>query len=98
MIDKPIHRFTKRDAPAMICPNCNSDNVTISYVQTKSNMKHKGSGLIGNSNNILRWIVILFSLGLAWFFWPASKGTSKVKHHNQRHAVCQNCGKGWRIR
>lgn len=65
-------------------------------------MKHKGSGPIGNSNNMLRWIVILFSFGLAWFFWPASKGTSEgtseAKHRNQRHAVCQNCGKGWRIR
>ena len=78
----------------MICPKCNSENVT---VQAVSITKDKKKGL-------LYWLIVgWWWEPLLWLFltipmifislFGRKKTTTKV----QSMAVCQNCGNKWKV-
>ena len=73
----------------MTCPRCHSDNVLTQAV-TETKTKHRGC--------------------VGWFFWIllaiCTVGliliiplitNSKTKSKTRTEAVCQNCGKRWRV-
>lgn len=73
----------------MICPRCNSSNI---YVQAVTNTKIKSRGCIG----WFFWILLaICTVGLILIIPLLTN--SKVKSKTHSEAVCQNCGKRWRI-
>lgn len=82
----------------MNCPKCHSDNVRIDFVQTSGRSRHKGTGLGGNTNNALRGMTALMTLGTSNIVWKKSTGGSGHKFKNERMALCQNCGKSWKVK
>lgn len=47
----------------MICPNCGSENVTISMQQVEGKTKKHGVGFGGHMNNAARGFTAVFTLG-----------------------------------
>lgn len=82
----------------MNCPKCHSDNVRIDFVQTSGKSNHKGTGLAGNTNNALRGMTAMMTLGTSNLVWRKSKGGSGHKFKNERMALCQSCGKSWKVK
>ncbi len=83
----------------MICPKCNSDNVTVQIVnESKLVTKHHG---------ILWWLFIgwwwllfkwLFLTVPALIFKIFGIGKRKeIKNIQKKVAVCQSCGNSWNI-
>ncbi|NLL92446.1 MAG: hypothetical protein GX222_08580 [Ruminococcaceae bacterium] len=74
----------------MICPRCKSNRVTIQAVE-KVKIKRRGP---------LRWFLwILLAIVTAGLILIIPLLTnSKVKSKTHTLAVCQNCGKSWRIK
>lgn len=78
----------------MKCPKCGSENVNVQAVTHVSNKKH----------GIIYWLLIGWWLELImWLFltlpWLIVKifKPKKVKSKMHAEAVCQNCGKMWRV-
>jgi len=82
----------------MNCPNCGSDNVTISMVQSEGKTKHKGVGLGGHVNNAARGLTAVATLGMSNLVWKKSKGTSKTEMITEKVCLCQSCGNSWTIK
>jgi len=73
----------------MICPKCKSDNVT---VQAVTEVKEKRRGCVG----WCLWILLaLCTCGLILII-PAITN-SRHKYKTRTEAVCQNCGRRWRV-
>lgn len=70
----------------MICPKCNSEDVTV-VTETKGKM-HDGSCL----QTIGRWTLILCTGGL-WLL--VRKGRGKIKSTN--YWLCKNCSNKWPV-
>lgn len=70
----------------MICPKCKSENVT---VQMSTYMKSQRRSFLWN----LLWI---FCTGGLWLIWMLVR-RKKEKKVTQKMAVCNNCGKSWRV-
>ena len=82
----------------MICPSCSGENVSIELTQVGGRTAKHGTGLGGNMNNIARGSTAIMTLGMSNLVWKKSTGTEKMKFKNQKMALCQDCGKDWKIR
>lgn len=81
----------------MICPDCGSENVTITIQQVSTKTKKYGNGIGGKLNNAARGIVAISTLGASNLVWKKRKGGEKEKIENQKICLCQNCGNSWVI-
>lgn len=73
----------------MICPRCKSQNVTI---QAVTDIKTKHRGCVG----WFFWILLaICTCGLILIIPLLTNSKTKTKTHTE--AVCQNCGKRWRV-
>lgn len=79
----------------MICPECKSDNVTISMEEVGSKTKKHGNGIGGHINNMARTATAISTFGLSNLVWKKSKGGEKTKTIKQKVCLCQNCGHSW---
>lgn len=82
----------------MKCPECKSENVTISLEQTGTKTKKSGVGLGGHVNNTARAMTAVATLGMSNLVWKKSKGTEKSVAVTQKVCLCQNCGYSWTIK
>ena len=82
----------------MNCPSCNGANVQISFVEQGARTASHGTGLGGNMNNAARTMTALGTFGMSNLVWKKSKGTHKTKTKNVRTALCQDCGKDWKMK
>lgn len=85
------------ESTPLTCPRCQSTNVSVSFVQSGGRSSHRGAGLIGHSNNTMRAMTALMTLGMSNLVWRKSKGGSRQKFKNQKRALCQSCGYDWRL-
>lgn len=81
----------------MQCPKCGSANVSTNVVAAGAKTKKHGVGLGGHMNNTARTLTACCTFGLSNLFWKKSKGTSKTVMRNDVMAVCQDCGKSWKV-
>ncbi|HAN21605.1 MAG TPA: hypothetical protein DCP51_08040 [Clostridiales bacterium] len=73
----------------MICSKCGSDRVNI---QAITNVKTKHSGCLG----WFLWILLACcTLGIILIIPLLTN--SKIKSKTHTEAICQNCGKQWRV-
>ena len=56
---------TGRKGNIMNCPNCGSENVTISMQEVGSKTKKHGNGIGGHVNNFARSITAVCTLGMS---------------------------------
>lgn len=77
----------------MVCPKCNSENVTISVQQISAKTKQRGTGCLWGLG---RAMLIICTCGL-WLLVGKRKGTGKTKIQNETVAICQNCGYTWKV-
>lgn len=75
----------------MICPNCGSENVTVTNEQVSAKTKGNGMGCLWT---IGRWCLILCTCGL-WLLVGKRKGTGKTTFKNKTVCICQNCAYKW---
>ena len=82
----------------MICPKCNSENVTFQVVnESQLVTKHHGIiwwVLIGWWWIFIKWIFLTIPALLAAIFVGKRK---KIKNIQKKIAVCQSCGNTWNI-
>lgn len=52
----------------MVCPDCGSENVTISMEQVASKTKKHGNGFGGHMNNAARGVTAMCTLGMSNLF------------------------------
>lgn len=81
----------------MVCPNCGSEDVTVTLQQVGTKTKKHGNGIGGHINNAARGIVALSTLGMSNLVWKKSKGTEKSVAVNAKICLCQKCGNSWEI-
>lgn len=81
----------------MVCPNCGSENVTVSIQQVAGKTKKHGVGLGGHINNAARGLTAVCTLGMSNLVWKKSKGSEKTKFENEKICLCQQCGNSWTI-
>ena len=79
----------------MVCPKCNSENVTVQIEQVSSKTKKHGNGFGGIVNNTARAATAVCTLGMSNLVWKKSKGGEKTTVENKKVCVCQNCGHSW---
>lgn len=82
----------------MRCPKCGSENVTVQVV-TEQELKEKKHGAlywicIGWWFKPLMWIFFTMPMLIIAIFNPTKY---KTKTHTKKMAVCNNCGKSWRV-
>ncbi len=77
----------------MVCPKCNSTNVTVQTVTTSMNTRKRKMGCLWG---IGRTLLIIFTFGL-WLIVGKAKGQSKTKVKNKTVCICQNCGNTWYV-
>ena len=82
----------------MICPQCGSENVTITMHQIGSETEKYGVGFDGHMNNLARGIVAVCTLGLSNLFWRKRTGSERAVTRTKKICLCQNCGHSWEIR
>ena len=78
----------------MKCRKCGSENVNVQAVTHVKNKKH----------GILYWMLVgwwfepimWFFLTMPWLFIKIFK-PKKVKSKTHKMAICQDCGKSWRV-
>ena len=75
----------------MICPKCNSENVSVTLEQCSAKTKTNHTGII---RRFIRLCLIVCTLGL-WLLVPKRKDNSKTKFKNKTICLCQNCGHKW---
>ncbi|NLK71695.1 MAG: hypothetical protein GX285_01590 [Clostridiales bacterium] len=81
----------------MVCPKCGSDRVTIQTITESKTVKKRKS--------VWYWIFIGWWLEpILWIFLTLPRllialfgGKRKVISTTYSEAVCQNCGKTWRV-
>lgn len=73
----------------MKCPHCGSTSVSVTMVQSSGRTRKRGC-LFG----IGRLFLIIVTCGL-WLL--VGKTKSKTNFQNHKEAICQNCGKSWRV-
>ena len=81
----------------MVCPNCGSEDVTVTLQQVGTKTKKHGNGIGGHINNAARGIVALSTLGMSNLVWKKSKVTEKSVAVNAKICLCQKCGNSWEI-
>lgn len=73
----------------MVCPNCGSENVTISMEQVSSKTKKHGNGIGGHINNAARGLMAVSTLGMSNLVWKKSKGGEKTVVKIKRFAFAR---------
>lgn len=96
IVDAPPRNYKK--SSGVQCPRCHDYNIYVQMVETGSKTKRSGTGMIGNTYNILRMIIGLSTCGIGFFFMPRAQGSNKTKTNLSKMAICQNCGYSWSIR
>ena len=96
-----------KQVKSICCPKCKSTNVNITYqttgMQTKNTSEvRKKSAVARTGNNIGRAGANLATGGIYGLIVPKRSdyketGTSKTKMKQQKMAICQNCGKSWKV-
>lgn len=81
----------------MICPNCGSENVTITMQQVQGKTKKHGVGFGGHMNNAARAATAVCTLGISNLVWKKSKGGEKTTFESKKVCLCQQCGASWDI-
>ena len=81
----------------MNCPNCGSQNVTISMQEVGSKTKKHGNGIGGHGNKFARGMTAVCTLGMSNLVWKKSKGGEKTVTQMAKVCLCQNCGNSWII-
>lgn len=79
----------------MVCPECKSEDVTISLEEVGSKTKKTGVGLGGHVNNAARGLMAVSTLGMSNLVWKKAKGEAKTKTVLEKVCLCQNCGHSW---
>ncbi|MCK7676460.1 hypothetical protein M0E84_00145 [Corynebacterium sp. CCM 9186] len=82
----------------MICPKCSGDNISIELTQVGGRTAKHGTGLGGHINNMARGTMAVCTVGISNLVWKKSEGTEKAKFKSQKVALCQDCGKHWKVR
>ena len=82
----------------MKCPNCGSENVTISLEETGTKTKKSGVGFGGHLNIMARGMTAVATLGMSNLVWKKAKGTEKSVAVKEKVCLCQNCGNSWIIK
>lgn len=82
----------------MVCSKCGSENVTVQMV-TETELKQKKHGIlywicIGWWLKPILWIVFTLPMLVIAIFKPKNY---KTVSHTKKMAVCNNCGKSWRV-
>lgn len=82
----------------MKCPKCGSENVTVQMV-TETELKEKKHGFIwwlcvGWWWLPIKWLAFTWLALLAKIFSPKKY---KTVSHTKKMAVCNNCGKSWKV-
>lgn len=82
----------------MKCPKCGSENVSVQVV-TETELKEKKHGVIwwlcvGWWWIPIKWLVFTLPALLIALFKPKKY---KTVSHSKKMAVCNNCGKSWRV-
>ena len=82
----------------MKCPKCGSENVTVQVV-TETELKEKKHGFIwwlcvGWWWLPIKWLVFTLPALIVALFKPKKY---KTETHSKKMAVCNNCGKSWRV-
>ena len=77
----------------MKCPRCGSLNILVTSEQLSAKTRERGPGCLWR---IGRTLLIICTLGL-WLLVGRRRGTAKTKFKNQTVAICQNCGKRWKV-
>ena len=82
----------------MTCPKCGSENVTVQVV-TETQLKEKKHGVIwwmcvGWWWVPIKWLVFTLPALIVAVFKPKNYKTKSVQ---KKMAVCNNCGKSWRV-
>ena len=82
----------------MTCPKCGSENVTV-QVLTETQLKEKKHGVIwwlcvGWWWVPCKWLVFTLPALIVAIFKPKGYKTKSV---HKKMAVCNNCGKSWRV-
>ncbi|PKM63445.1 MAG: hypothetical protein CVU97_00465 [Firmicutes bacterium HGW-Firmicutes-21] len=73
----------------MICPKCGSDRI---FVQAVTKVKTTHRGCLG----WFFWIILAcLTLGLILIIPLLTNSKTKSKTHTE--AICQNCGRRWRV-
>lgn len=81
----------------MVCPKCNSNNVTVQAVNEITEKKKKGVIywlLIGWWWEIFAWLFLTLPKLIVAIFSKKTKTVSKIKNF----AVCQDCGHRWEVK
>ena len=92
---------------SICCPKCRSTNVAITFQTVNMNTKNKAevrkkSAAVRAANNIGRAGANLATAGLYGVFVPKRSaykevGSSNTKVKQVKMAICQNCGKSWKV-
>ena len=82
----------------MVCKKCGSQNVTVQVV-TETELKEKKHGVIwwicvGWWWIPIKWLVFTLPALLIALFKPKKY---KTVSHSKKMAVCNSCGKSWRV-
>ena len=82
----------------MVCKICGSQNVTVQVV-TETKVKEKKHGIlwwicVGWWWIPIKWLVFTLPALLIALFKPKKY---KTVSHSKKMAVCNNCGKSWRV-
>lgn len=88
----------QRASSGMTCPKCGSSNISIQIEQVSSKTKTKTKKK-GCLFKLGRAMLICCTFGL-WKLFGKKDSTSKsgTKIKNQKIAICQDCGKSWKIK
>lgn len=81
----------QRRPPKIKCPVCESTNVDISFVQTSASTITRTPGA---PTNLGRKAMKASTLGL-WGLTGKRTGYSSTSFHNQKMALCKDCGHSW---
>lgn len=85
---------TPGNAPSITCPKCGSDNISIQFEETGSKTTKKKNSIVRSA---ARGGAIMATGGL-WALTPKHDGKEKTKNKLKKFAICQNCGKSWKVR
>ena len=94
IVDTPPINYKR---PSMQCPRCHERNISFQMVETGSKTSRSGTGLGGNTYNLLRLMIGLCTYGIGFLVMPRAQGSNKTKTKLIKMALCQNCGYSWTV-
>lgn len=96
--DAPANTSTSNvipgNTPSITCPSCGSDNISIQFEEIGSKTTKKKNSIVRSA---ARGGAIMATGGL-WALTPKHDGKEKTKNKLKKFAICQNCGKSWKVK